>query len=83
MGISCDETDWHSVEDALLLLPECSGLFKLGLGSDDGGVDTVLISHTTEFRTLREMVTQVSRNLEAVFRQKVALIRREQRCRVS
>ncbi|XP_075248210.1 uncharacterized protein LOC142341183 isoform X2 [Convolutriloba macropyga] len=65
MGMSGEESDWHSVEDSLALLPECSGLFRLGLGVVDslpgfgGGVEVVYISHTTEHRTLREMVSQV------------------------
>ncbi|XP_063729707.1 uncharacterized protein LOC134857254 [Symsagittifera roscoffensis] len=63
IGASGNESHWHSVKEALLLLPECSGTFRLGLGSDTipgmGTVQTVYISHTTERKTLREVVSQV------------------------
>ena len=68
IGASGNESHWHSVKEALLLLPECSGTFRLGLGSDTipgmGTVQTVYISHTTERKTLREVVSQVKNKYE-------------------
>ncbi|XP_063728763.1 uncharacterized protein LOC134856339 [Symsagittifera roscoffensis] len=51
-------SDWHTIDETTKLLPHSPGMFKLGF-AHKSGVDVVFICHTTEHRTLHDMVLQV------------------------